>query len=63
MSSVLRGKPEFLATLHAEYLTQFLDGDTETLDYFLTVHLRNGGAYWGLTALDLIGKLGELGKN
>jgi hypothetical protein len=60
--SIPSDKTPFLFNLHASYLKNFLDDDTSTLDYFFTVHLRTGGAYWATTALDLLGKLGEMGK-
>ena len=51
----------FPTDLHSRYLKKFLTDKTETLDYFFTVHLRSGGAYWGVTALDLLNQFGELG--
>lgn len=30
------------------------------MEYVATEHLRMSGAYWGLTAMDLMGSLGEM---
>ncbi|KAF8820283.1 putative Rab geranylgeranyl transferase type II beta subunit [Cardiosporidium cionae] len=46
----------FLWELHERYILS-LDEEKETLMYFLTEQLRIGGIYWGVTALDLMGKL------
>jgi geranylgeranyl transferase type-2 subunit beta len=39
---------------HVSYI-QGLDSRKDTLDYWLTEHLRLSGVYWGLTALCLLG--------
>ena len=46
--------PRFLFRNHCLYLERYMSDDTATLDYFFTVHLRAGGAYWSVTAADLL---------
>ncbi|KAK9235638.1 terpenoid cyclases/protein prenyltransferase alpha-alpha toroid [Lipomyces kononenkoae] len=46
--------PEFLREKHIAYI-QSLDNKQDELEYWLSEHLRMGGVYWGLTALDLMG--------
>ena len=51
---------DFLYDKHLKYLSDYVFGDGEkadivqnvnTMDYFMTVHLRLGGAYWSISAL------------
>ena len=43
---------EFLRSLHEEYLLSLENSkDLDSIGYYLTEHLRVGGAYWSLTAL------------
>lgn len=48
-------KYSLLIDKHVEYI-RCLDEQKESLDYWLSEHLRLSGVYWGLTALDLLGK-------
>ncbi|PHJ22308.1 rab geranylgeranyl transferase type ii beta subunit [Cystoisospora suis] len=49
-----RSKYVFYCSLHKDYLLH-LDDDPYSLEAFLTNHLKMGGAYWGLTAMWLLG--------
>ena len=40
---------------HAVYI-EGLDRQTDTFEYWVTEHLRVSGAYWGLSAMFLLGK-------
>ncbi|CAL9729801.1 geranylgeranyl transferase type-2 subunit beta [Monosporozyma unispora] len=44
---------ELLKEKHIEYVKS-LDSKTETLEYWLSEHLRLNGVYWGLTALCIL---------
>lgn len=44
---------ELLREKHIEYVKS-LDSKTETLEYWLSEHLRLNGVYWGLTALCIL---------
>ncbi|CAI5999134.1 unnamed protein product [Closterium sp. NIES-64] len=44
---------------HAKYIKN-LDKKTEGIEYVATEHLRMSGAYWGLTAMDLMGRLKDM---
>ncbi|KAL1923409.1 uncharacterized protein VTP21DRAFT_8389 [Calcarisporiella thermophila] len=48
--------------LHVKYI-QSLDTKHDDLEYWLTEHLRLGGIYWGLTALDLMNHIDALDRN
>ena len=47
------------AAKHASFVVRS-SRDRDTVEYVLTEHLRMSGVYWGLTALDLLGRLGEM---
>ncbi|KAI9206317.1 terpenoid cyclases/protein prenyltransferase alpha-alpha toroid [Polychytrium aggregatum] len=49
-------KPQLLRNLHVEFIRS-LDNKKDSLEYHLTSHLKLNGVYWGLTALDLLGRL------
>lgn len=46
---------ELFTEAHVKYV-QSLDTRRDELDYWLTEHLRLNGVYWGLTALQLLGR-------
>lgn len=46
---------KLLVDKHVAYI-QSLDSPKDTLDYWMTEHLRLSGVYWGLTALCLLGR-------
>ncbi|CAI7771992.1 unnamed protein product [Closterium sp. NIES-54] len=48
-----------LMAKHAKYIKN-LDKKTEGIEYVATEHLRMSGAYWGLTAMDLMGRLKDM---
>ncbi|CAI5460765.1 unnamed protein product [Closterium sp. Yama58-4] len=48
-----------LMAKHAKYIKN-LDKKTEGIEYVATEHLRMSGAYWGLTAMDLMGRLQDM---
>ncbi|GJP62073.1 hypothetical protein CLOP_g13102 [Closterium sp. NIES-67] len=48
-----------LMVKHAKYIKN-LDKKTDGIEYVATEHLRMSGAYWGLTAMDLMGRLREM---
>ncbi|XP_055388875.1 uncharacterized protein LOC129617859 [Condylostylus longicornis] len=49
---------KFYARRHQSYIER-LDSDKETLEYLMSDHLRMGGAFWGLGALDMMGFLNK----
>ena len=53
---------ELATAAHVKYV-QGLDTKKDELDYWLTEHLRLNGAYWGLTALHLLGHPEALPRN
>ena len=44
---------------HAAFVKRSSE-DRDTMEYVLTEHLRMSGVYWGLTGMDLMGKLGAM---
>jgi len=44
---------------HASFVKRSAS-DRDTIEYVLTEHLRMSGVYWGLTAMDLMGRLDEM---
>ena len=46
---------ELLVEKHVKYI-QALDTQKDSLEYWLTEHLRLSGVYWGLSALHLLGR-------
>jgi len=48
-----------LSVLHAGFIKRQSE-DRDTIEYVLTEHLRMSGVYWGLTAMELIGHLGDM---
>ncbi|CAG8587542.1 4640_t:CDS:2 [Paraglomus occultum] len=51
-----------LIDLHVKYI-QSLDEKKDTLEYWITEHLRLAGVYWGLTALDLMNHVDALNRD
>lgn len=49
----------FLGDLHARFVLS-LDEKTDTFEFHVTEHLRMSGVYWGATAMDLLGRLGDM---
>ena len=45
-----------LKDMHVQYVKRSSE-DKDAIEYVLTDHLRLSGMYWGLTALDLLGRL------
>ena len=45
-----------LKDMHVQYVKKSSE-DKDAIEYVLTDHLRLSGMYWGLTALDLLGRL------
>ena len=50
------------AAKHGEYV-EALDRQTESFEYWVTEHIRISGAYWGLSAMFLLGKEGMMDKD
>jgi geranylgeranyl transferase type-2 subunit beta len=48
--------------LHVKYI-QSLNTKQDDLEYWLTEHLRLQGIYWGITALDLMGRIEALPRD
>ena len=53
---------EFLPKLHETYVLG-LDKDKETFEYQVTEHLRVSGVYWGLAAMDVLGRLDAMDRD
>lgn len=53
---------EFFAEKHIEYLASYGSMKDE-YHYCMTEYLRLSGVYWGLTAIDLLGKLDRMDKD
>ncbi|KAG7210282.1 hypothetical protein KM043_011826 [Ampulex compressa] len=53
--------PELILEKHANYLISY-GTDKDEYTYCMTEHMRMSGMYWGLTALDLMGKLDQANK-
>ncbi|XP_035721467.1 geranylgeranyl transferase type-2 subunit beta-like isoform X2 [Vespa mandarinia] len=53
--------PELLLEKHADYLIAYGNNKDE-YTYCMTEHVRMSGIYWGLNALDLMGKLDRTNK-
>jgi geranylgeranyl transferase type-2 subunit beta len=49
----------FLGDLHGKYVAGLAE-KTDSFEHVATEHLRMSGVYWGLTAMDTLGKLGEM---
>ncbi|KOX67356.1 Geranylgeranyl transferase type-2 subunit beta, partial [Melipona quadrifasciata] len=54
--------PELLLEKHANFLLSY-GTDKDEYMYCMTEHMRMSGMYWGLTALDLMGKLEQTNRN
>ncbi|XP_017776237.1 PREDICTED: geranylgeranyl transferase type-2 subunit beta [Nicrophorus vespilloides] len=53
---------ELLLEKHVSFLREYGQNE-DNFEYGITDYLRMSGVYWGLTALDLMGKLKELPEN
>ncbi|CAG0898426.1 unnamed protein product [Cyprideis torosa] len=53
---------DFLRDEHARFILQYESKPADDLTSLLTEFLRMSGLYWGVTALDLLGRKGELPK-
>jgi len=51
-----------LSSLHADFI-QRASSDDDAIESALTDHLRVSGAYWGLTAMALLGRLDEMDRD
>lgn len=49
------GQSTLLIPLHVAFI-EALDKKRDSLAYHLTTHLRMNGVYWGLTALEILGR-------
>jgi geranylgeranyl transferase type-2 subunit beta len=49
----------FFEEAHTRFISN-LGKDKETFEYCVTEHLRMSGVYWGLTAMDLMGRRHEM---
>ncbi|XP_076299117.1 geranylgeranyl transferase type-2 subunit beta isoform X1 [Lasioglossum baleicum] len=54
--------PDLLLEKHANFLLSY-GTDKDEYMYCTTEHIRMSGMYWGLTALDLMGKLEQINRN
>jgi geranylgeranyl transferase type-2 subunit beta len=52
-------RASFARDAHAKFVLN-LDKETDTFEYYVAEHLRMSGVYWGLMAMDLIGKLHDM---
>lgn len=53
---ILSNTYQFYISRHCHYIRN-LDSEKETLDHLMSDHLRMGGVFWGLGALNLMGCL------
>ncbi|XP_074103354.1 geranylgeranyl transferase type-2 subunit beta [Cotesia typhae] len=53
--------PPLLVDMHANYIISY-SADKDDYTYVMTEYLRMSGVYWGLTALDLVGRLEDMDK-
>ena len=49
----------FFGDLHSKFVTDFAE-KSDSFEHVATEHLRMSGVYWGLTAMDLLGKLSDM---
>jgi geranylgeranyl transferase type-2 subunit beta len=54
--------PNLLLPKHASFLAAY-GNNKDDYEFCMTEYLRMNGIYWSLTAMDLMGKLGEMDRD
>jgi geranylgeranyl transferase type-2 subunit beta len=53
---------QLLRDKHVQFVKSFESINTDSIEYWMTEHLRVNGIYWGLTGVEVMGRLGDLDR-